>query len=657
MTLLAASGLCAAALWRLKPACSFRRRLEVTGWLSAAICAIHFSGMSALQFHPGGAASGDMDIVGSGMLAITVGAGTLALLIVSLTASLMSQRLSEIAERELYRMRQLASVSFEGLVIHRDGLILDVNQQFCEIVGSSLSELIGSQLINLVAPAFVEAVVTSMRQARETHASTEIMVTTKKGLLPVEFRVRQIDYHGRPARAASVRDLTERRQSEARMRYLAYHDGLTGLPNRLMLDERLPHALEAAHRHGHGVAVLCLDLDRFKPVNDLLGHAAGDQLLVEVAARLSGMLRAGDTLARLGGDEFAIVLAVLDEPGSSAALARRIVDGLSQPFDIAGRQVSIGGSVGIALSPSDGTDSETLLRLADIAMYRAKEEGRGGYRLFEAAMDEQLRNRRTLEIDLHRAIEAGEMELHYQPIVACTSGVLLGFEALVRWNHPSRGRVAPSDFIPLAEECGMIVPLGLWVLETACREASCWVLPLRVAVNMSPAQFRHPDLSQQVGAILAASGLAPGRLEIEVTEGFLIDDPDRALTILSEIKDKGVRIALDDFGTGYSSLSYLQRFPFDKIKIDRSFVQGLGRDGQADAIVRAVIAMAGSLNLTVTAEGVETREQLSVLQAHICDQVQGFLTGRPLPQAALSALIGLSSENARKKAPMLTVVS
>ncbi|MGI4951858.1 MAG: putative bifunctional diguanylate cyclase/phosphodiesterase, partial [Janthinobacterium lividum] len=306
-----------------------------------------------------------------------------------------------------------------------------------------------------------------------------------------------------------------------------------------------------------------------------------------------------------------------------------------RPFDMEGRQASVGGSVGVAVSPRDGTDGVTLLRLADIAMYRAKEEGRGAFRMFEAAMDEQLRDRRTLEADLRRAIAAGEMEVHYQPIVGCADGVVLGFEALVRWNHPGRGRIAPGDFIPLAEECGLIVPLGLWVLETACREAAGWALPLRVAVNVSPAQFHHQELSRQVAGILAASGLAPARLEIEVTEGLLIDNPHRALSILSEIKARGVRISLDDFGTGYSSLSYLQRFPFDKIKIDRSFVQGLGRDRQAEAIVRAVIAMADSLGLTVTAEGVETAEQLTLLQAQRCDQVQGYLTGRPLPPAEL----------------------
>ena len=647
MTLLASSVLCSAGLWRLEPACSLRQRLEVTLWLSAAICTAHFSGMSALQFHPGSAERDDIAIVGSVML---------ALLIVSLAGSLMSQRLSDVTERELYRMQQLASVSFEGLVIHRYGIILDVNQQFCEYIGSDASMLVGTQLINLVAPAFVEAVVTSMRQAPDVNGSSQIMVVTKKGLLPVDFRVRLIDYQGKPARAVSVRDLTERRQSEARMRHLAHHDALTGLPNRLMLDERLSHALEVARRHDHGVAVLCLDLDRFKPVNDLMGHAAGDRLLVEVATRMSGMLRDRDTLARLGGDEFAVVLVMLDEPGSSVKMARRIVDSLSQPFNIDDQQVTIGGSVGIALAPSDGTDGGTLLRLADIAMYQAKADGRGTFRLFEAAMDEQLRNRRRLELDMRSALETGELELHYQPIVCCASGVLLGFEALVRWNHPDQGRIAPGDFIPIAEECGLIMPLGLWVLEAACREAASWVLPLHVAVNMSPAQFRHPDLAQQVGAILAASGLAPSRLEIEVTESFLIDDPHLALAILSEIKARGVRISLDDFGTGYSSLSYLQRFPFDKIKIDRFFVQGLGQDDQADAIVRAVIALAGSLKLTVTAEGVETEEQLSALQAQKCDQVQGFLTGMPVPQAALAALIEFSSENTPEKISALAAI-
>ncbi|MGI3777899.1 MAG: EAL domain-containing protein, partial [Janthinobacterium lividum] len=580
-TLLASAVLCAAGLARLAPGCRLRRRLEVTAWLSAAICLVHFSGMAALRFHPGAAAAGSGAIVGSAMLAITVAAGTLALLIVSLVATLATQRLAEGAERELYRMRQFVGVSFEGLVIHRDGVILDVNQRLCEHVGRDAASLIGLRLVDLVAPASVEVLEKSMRLPPDLEASPEIVVLTERGTLSMELRVRLIDYHGRPARAVALRDLSERRAGEARMRHLAHHDALTGLPNRLMLDERLSEALAEARHRGHGVAVLYLDLDRFKPVNDLLGHAAGDRLLVEVAARLSAMLGAEDTLARLGGDEFAVVLAVCDGPEAGARLAQRIVDALSRPFDMEGRQASVGGSVGVALSPRDGTDGVTLLRLADIAMYRAKEEGRGAFRMFEAAMDEQLRDRRTLEADLRRAIAAGELEVHYQPIVGCADGVVLGFEALVRWNHPGRGRIAPGDFIPLAEECGLIVPLGLWVLETACREAAGWALPLRVAVNVSPAQFHHQELSRQVAGILAASGLAPARLEIEVTEGLLIDNPHRALSILSEIKAGGVRISLDDFGTGYSSLSYLQRFPFDKIKIDRSFVQGLGRDRQA----------------------------------------------------------------------------
>ncbi len=656
-TLLVSSLLCAMGLRRLEPACPFRRQLEATTWLSAAICTVHFSGMSALRFHPGNVVEAGTGIVGSGMLAITVGAGTLALLMVSLVASVASQRFSEIAERELYRMRQLAGVSFEGLLIHRDGVILDVNQQLCDYVGCDAAALIGTQLVMLVAPASVEVIAASMRLPPDMNASPELMILTDKGLLPVEFRVRLIDYHGRPARAVCLRDLTERRRSEARMRHLAHHDMLTGLPNRLLLDERLSQALEEAGRHGGSVAVLCLDLDRFKPVNDLMGHSAGDQVLVEVAARLSGLLRTGDMLARLGGDEFAVVLALPDDRGFGPRLAQRIVDGLAQPFDVGSRQVTIGGSVGLAMAPQDGTDGATLLRLADIAMYRAKEEGRGTFRLFEAAMDEQLRSRRTLEVDLRRAIAAGEMELHYQPIVGCTDGALLGFEALVRWNHPARGRIAPGDFIPLAEECGLIVPLGMWVLETACREAASWMLPLRIAVNMSPAQFHHPELSRQVDDILAASGLSPARLEIEVTEGFLIDNPDGALAVLSGIKARGVRISLDDFGTGYSSLSYLQRFPFDKIKIDRSFVQGLGQSDQADAIVRAVIAMAGSLKLTVTAEGVETREQLATLQAQLCDQVQGYLTGMPLPQPALRPLISLASGEAPERTASLAAVA
>jgi diguanylate cyclase (GGDEF)-like protein/PAS domain S-box-containing protein len=435
----------------------------------------------------------------------------------------------------------------------------------------------------------------------------------------------------------ALRTLILRRRSEADMRHLAHHDMLTGLPNRLLLAERLDQAIDLGRQMDGGVAILYVDLDRFKAVNDLFGHSVGDKLLVAVVERLSAMLHTSDTLARIGGDEFAIVLPRCGRV-QAIALAERIVSVMEPPFDLSGQQLEVGASIGIACAPKDGLSGETLLRCADIAMYRAKAE-RARFRVFESTMDAQLHKRRLLEHDLRRAIERHELELHYQPVANCQTGEVEAFEALVRWNHPVHGRIPPADFIPVSEETGLIVQIGQWVLETACREAVAWERPLRVAVNVSPVQFRQRNLPEQVRATLAATGLPAARLELEVTEGVLIDNPDRAMTILSALKAQGIRISLDDFGTGYSSLSYLQRFPFDTLKIDRQFITGLGQEAQANAIVAVVGLLGHSLNLSVIAEGVETEAQLTMLRAQNCDYVQGYLISRPVPSDEARRLI------------------
>jgi diguanylate cyclase (GGDEF)-like protein/PAS domain S-box-containing protein len=427
----------------------------------------------------------------------------------------------------------------------------------------------------------------------------------------------------------ALRTFELRRGTEAEMRRLAHHDMLTGLPNRLLLAERLEQAIACSGVADRPLSVLYVDLDRFKHVNDLFGHSLGDKLLIAVARRLMTILGPADTLARIGGDEFAIVLP--RSTGSQAvAMAEQVVSVLEGPFDVGGQQLEVTASIGIACTPGGGTSGDSLLRCADIAMYRAKAD-RAAFRVFESAMDEQLHKRRLLEHDLRRAIERQELELHYQPVADCKTGTVEAFEALVRWNHPVHGRIAPGDFIPVSEETGIIIPIGQWVLETACREAANWARPLRVAVNLSPMQFRQRNLVDEVKATLLATGLPAERLELEVTEGVLIDNPERAMMVLSALKALGIRIALDDFGTGYSSLSYLQRFPFDTLKIDRQFISGLGQETQATAIVQVVGLLGRSLNLSVIAEGVETQAQLALLRAQNCDFIQGYLISKPLP--------------------------
>jgi diguanylate cyclase (GGDEF)-like protein len=425
-------------------------------------------------------------------------------------------------------------------------------------------------------------------------------------------------------------DITEQRRSEAKIAHMALHDTLTGLPNRVLLNERLEDALRRVKR-GEIVAMHLLDLDHFKTVNDSLGHPAGDKLLRTVADRLRALVRETDTIARMGGDEFAIVQSAIAQPADATSLAHRAIEAVSAPYQIEGHQVVIGTSVGIAVGPSDGANPEQLIRNADLALYRAKGDGRSTYRFFEPEMDAQMQVRRSLEDDLRKALSGSQFELHYQPVVNLAKNDVSGFEALIRWRHPEKGLVSPGTFIPLAEEIGFIVALGEWAIREACAAASKWPAGLRVAVNLSPVQFRSPGLVHVVVGALAASGLAPDRLELEITENTLLQDSEATLSTLYQLRGLGVRIAMDDFGTGYSSLSYLQSFPFDKIKIDRSFVKDIADGVGSLNIVRAVAAMANGLGMETTAEGVETPEQLETVKAEGCTEMQGFVFSRPLP--------------------------
>ncbi|WP_426410558.1 EAL domain-containing protein [Bradyrhizobium ganzhouense] len=435
-------------------------------------------------------------------------------------------------------------------------------------------------------------------------------------------------------------DVTEQRRSEAKITHMAQHDALTDLPNRVLLRERMEHALAVTRNGGLDLAVLMLDLDRFKEVNDTLGHPAGDSLLCAVAARLRDCSTETALIARLGGDEFAVIDYVTNPAVEAASLAEKIRKALCEPFDLGDHRVTVGTSIGIAIAPRDGEDSDVLMKSADLALYSAKSGGRGAFRFFEPELDQLMHARRNLERDMRDAIAGGEFELHYQPIFDAATGEVRGFESLLRWHHPERGLVMPGEFIPLAEETGLIVPLGEWVLRTACAEAAKWPADLRIAINLSPAQFRSKELVPVIIGALANSGVAPHRLELEVTETVIMHDSEAVFATLGQLRELGVRIALDDFGTGYSSLSFLQRFPFDKIKIDRSFVNDLSSASkEAQHLARAVVRFAVSLGKTTTAEGVETKEQLDILRQERCVETQGYHLSRPMPASSVAKML------------------
>jgi diguanylate cyclase (GGDEF)-like protein/PAS domain S-box-containing protein len=440
------------------------------------------------------------------------------------------------------------------------------------------------------------------------------------------------DAQGQPQYLLTVvDDRTHRRRAEAQIARLVHHDMLTGLPNRTAFAACLDATIETASKDGQSFALMSLDFDRFKEVNDVYGHAAGDELLRQVSKRLQAAV-GGAFLARLGGDEFVVIATDGEQPAATEAMAQRALAAISEEIDVGGRIVRAGVSIGVAIFPVEGNDAATLIGNADAALYRTKAEGGGAFRFFEADMDQRLRERRVLQQELRNAIQRGELMLHYQP-QSRIDGEIIGFEALVRWQHPTRGTIPPNVFIPLAEESGLIVEMGEWIIREACREAASWRKPLQIAINLSPIQFRHGDLPGLVHAVLLQTGLPSHRLELEITEGVLIDDFSRAVSILRRLKALGARIAMDDFGTGYSSLSYLQSFPFDKIKIDQAFISNLERNKQSEAIVRAVIGLARGLELPVLAEGVETPEQLAFLAKESCDEIQGFLIGQPRPIA------------------------
>jgi diguanylate cyclase (GGDEF)-like protein/PAS domain S-box-containing protein len=543
-----------------------------------------------------------------------------------------------------------------SLIVERvsDGRYLLANRSAEAILNRKREEATGLTSADIFNPREAKLIIARDEAAikKRTLLTEEHPISTRDGLrLFLTRRMPVLDEAGRPQYLIKTHeDVTDRRQTESRMAHMAYHDGLTDLPNRAAFLQALTQMIEACAGTGEEFAVLCVDLDGLKEVNDVFGHATGDKLLIEVAQRIQTSARGG-VVARLSGDEFGLIIDG-KQPEAGKALAQQLVEALAQEFQIDGKSVRTGITTGISVFPHNGADGASLLANAGAALFRAKQKSRGTISLYEPEMDQQIRDRRVLHQELSVAIKNGELSLFFQPQAVSADTVAeskaTGFEALARWLHPVRGFVSPADFIPLAEESGLIVEMGEWILREACREAASWPKPLQIAVNLSPVQFMHGDVVGLVHAILLETGLAPGRLELEITEGVLIEDFDRGLALLRRLKALGVRISMDDFGSGYSSLSYLQAFPFDKIKIDRAFVMNLGRNPQSAAIVRAVIDLGHGLEMSIVAEGVETLDQLVFLADEGCDAVQGYLIGKPLPIGQYAALVGRSGGDALK---------
>lgn len=608
----------------------FRAIAAGAGLLTLGICGLHFTAMGAALIEPDPTIAVDGFSADASTLALAIAGLTVLVMVAGLAAAVIDRQTSQ---NSVERIRELVDAASEGIVIAADGVMINVNRRVAELCGNQAEDLIGKR----IGGGLLEEIVFAPKVGSKTVEAT--LKTAHGKLIPVEVVCQPFRSGLRGNEVYAIRDLTERHRNEAKITHMAHHDALTDLPNRVLLAERLQQALIRASKNGT-VAVLCLDLDRFKEVNDALGHTVGDTLLKAVADRLRGCVRETDTIARMGGDEFVVLQNSTAQPLDATSLATRIVEALGAPFIVQEHQMIIGASIGIALSPHDGTEAEQLLKNADIALYSAKSEGRGTYRFFEKGMDVRMQARRTLEMDLRKALVEGEFELHYQPIHDLANNALCGFEALLRWNHPQRGTVSPAEIIPLAEETGFIVPVGEWVLREACTEAAKWPAHLKIAVNLSPNQFKSRNLVQTVVNAIIGSGLSPGRLELEITETVLLHDDAATLETLRKLQNFGIRIVLDDFGTGYSSLSYLRSFPFDKIKIDRSFINGLS-DGSPEAVamIRAMTQMGLSLGMSTTAEGVETAAQLDIVRAEGCTEVQGYLYSLSKPVHEVARMI------------------
>ncbi|HZR37784.1 MAG TPA: EAL domain-containing protein [Nevskia sp.] len=545
------------------------------------------------------------------------------------------------------RYRRLFEASKDGvlLVEFDSGRVTDVNAALAEMLSLPREEIVGQRLCELAAlrNAPCKSALAELRLREQVRYEHWPLANAGGAALDVEFSANAYLVNGVKMVQCNIRDITERKQAESRIRYLALHDTLTGLPNRVLLHDRLNQAIAQARRNRRQVSVLMLDLDHFKHINDSLGHHVGDHLLEATAVRLRACLRESDIAARLGGDEFVIALPEAAEDADAALVAEKVLKTLREPFQVDGHELHVGVSIGISRYPSDGEDPGTLLRAADSAMYQAKNAGRGDFRFFTAAMSEAAQRRLELANDVRHAVQRGEFTLNYQPQVSARGGNVTGIEALLRWRHPRHGMISPEEFVPLLEEIGLIIEVGHWALRCACAQNAAWqrqgLPPMRVAVNLSAQQFYRGDIVGTVRGALADSGLAPEWLELELTESLTLDDTEMTIKLMHELKQLGVCLSLDDFGTGWSSLSYLRRFPLDRIKIDRSFMRDLVTQPTASAVVRSIMGLARNLGLTCVAEGVETADQLSYLQKQMCADIQGFLFSPAVSGAEIETML------------------
>jgi diguanylate cyclase (GGDEF)-like protein len=621
--------------------------------LTLAIVSMHFTAMGAAGFENCYAIV-SADEATPVWLTPVLATASILILGMAMSAIYLDLRERRRSALEATRMKGLADAAVEGLLVCRGELIVTANASFVALVGLTESTVAGRRLCDFLAPKAVTQLLESPNQQFETELTTSAGAT-----LPVEVILRQVDFGGAPHQAVAVRDLSARKRDEQHIRFLAHHDPLTGLPNRATFARALEDEIVHARRHEQTFAVLCLDLDRFKEVNDLFGHPVGDSLLQRVGQTLLSVIKdlgegQGST-ARLGGDEFAVLLPNIQSAARAGRVAERILDAFRAENERSGSGVMIAASIGIALFPDDADSVEQLVSHADTALYRAKQEGRGIYRFYELAMGAEVRERRLLEHDLRHAVSRNQLRLVYQPQVEVETGRVTGFEALLRWNHPERGEVPPNVFVPIAEESGLILQIGEWVLRTACTEAASWSERLMIAVNVSAVQIHSPGFAQSLLEVLMQTGLKPERLEIEITESALIRDMARAVSTLRQLRAIGVHIAMDDFGTGYSSLANLRAFPFSRIKVDQSFIRLVDSNGQSAAIVRAVLGLGSGLNVPVIAEGVEREEELEFLRDENCHAVQGFLVSRPQDIATFadvtsgrSATLSTKAEEARQ---------